>query len=376
PVGGCARLNNYWCVSQTFADPWAGSLGSDGKYAAFKDPRWSARAAAYDLRARYAAGQRTARAIAAAYGPPCTPNTPIPASSDPIGDMATAAINPNGPIPYASACPGLNPDLIAAGTGRGVDDDLGLFDPAGNPTATLRMVLRNLSKAALGGPGANDALVDLALEAVSYAGYDQGQASFNAWRAVPEHASAVARFEQFLRAQGVAGVLPTYQILRTGSDWRGCGAPFAVAPDSTWSNVVGPLRLIRDRVKPEFPNLEAMSGYRDAWQNQCMGGAENSAHRQFLALDLVPNSGIERFPLMKALCVTYNGDGEARNMGLGFYKGVRFHVDTWKHRTWANVDGQPLNVCNEEAPVEGLPGGPIPYNQLNTASAPLAGTSH
>ena len=44
---------------------------------------------------------------------------------------------------------------------------------------------------------------------------------------------------------GVGGVVPTWQLLRTATDWQKCGAqPFEVPPTSAWPNIVAALRYV------------------------------------------------------------------------------------------------------------------------------------
>ena len=46
----------------------------------------------------------------------------------------------------------------------------------------------------------------------------------------------VKAFHDYLTTYGVAGVAPTWQLLRTATDWQKCGAdPFEVPPPNSWS---------------------------------------------------------------------------------------------------------------------------------------------
>ncbi|MGE3867179.1 MAG: D-Ala-D-Ala carboxypeptidase family metallohydrolase, partial [Hyphomonadaceae bacterium] len=80
-------------------------------------------------------------------------------------------------------------------------------------------------------------------------------------------------------------------------------------------------------------------GYRDDALNACAGGARRSAHRAFYAADLIPVQTIEKATLARALCAAHARLGAAGGIGLGFYSGMRFHVDAKGLRTWG-VDGR------------------------------------
>ena len=49
----------------------------------------------------------------------------------------------------------------------------------------------------------------------------------------------------------MAGIVPTWQLLRTASSWQRCGAqPFEVPPTTEWPHIVQTLRYINDYVVP------------------------------------------------------------------------------------------------------------------------------
>ena len=64
----------------------------------------------------------------------------------------------------------------------------------------------------------------------------QGEAEYRlAYESSPGFRGGVLSFEAWQQAAGVAGVLPTWQVIRTASMWRECGgAPFEVPPASFW----------------------------------------------------------------------------------------------------------------------------------------------
>ena len=144
----------------------------------------------------------------------------------------------------------------------------------------------------------------------------------------------VRAFNNYLITNGVGGVAPTWQLLRTATDWQRCAAdPFEVPPTSEWANIVATLRYVGDTVVPAIGPVEPVSVYRNPALNACAGGAQASTHREMGAVDLVPLRPTSREALMLDLCaihLAYAG----RPIGLGFYKGVRFHIDTRKSRVW------------------------------------------
>ena len=168
----------------------------------------------------------------------------------------------------------------------------------------------------------------------------QDEAGYRNWYiASPAHPAAVKAFNDYLTAWGVSGVVPTWQLLRTASDWQKCVAPpFEVAPSEDWPNVVQTLRYVRDRVIPTIGPVEAVSVYRNESLNQCAAGARESAHRFMQAVDLVPLRPVTRDAMIRQLCTVHARSGEPYGVGLGFYVGLRFHIDSRKFRTWGVND--------------------------------------
>jgi hypothetical protein len=160
--------------------------------------------------------------------------------------------------------------------------------------------------------------------------------AFQLWLAFrPARAAEVNAFSGYLTDHGVGGVFPVHQILRSESSWRRCsGEPFAMPPRELWPNVVDTLKFIRDRVIPETGQLEVVSGYRTPDANRCAGGASQSAHVGFWALDMVPAARIDRDQMIARLCAMHARHGARANAGLGFYNGMRFHIDTKRFRRW------------------------------------------
>ena len=161
------------------------------------------------------------------------------------------------------------------------------------------------------------------------------------WAGRPGSAPGLAAFEARLAAEGVDRVVPLWQLVRTSSSWRQCGAaPFEVAPPDTWDNIVDTLKFVRDRVVPAVGPVEALSAYRNERLNACSDGAPASAHRMFFALDLTPvRAEVGRAGMIRSICAAHAEGGRAYETGLGFYSGRRFHVDSNGYRKWG-ADGR------------------------------------
>ena len=131
---------------------------------------------------------------------------------------------------------------------------------------------------------------------------------------------------------------PTWQLLRTASDWRKCaGQPFEVPPTAHWPNIVHALRFIGAFVEPAIGEVEVVSAYRNPALNLCAGGAPTSTHLTGGAIDMVPLRPIAREALMDRLCRVQLDKGWWNGIGLGFYKGLRFHIDARKNREWGTA---------------------------------------
>lgn len=145
----------------------------------------------------------------------------------------------------------------------------------------------------------------------------------------------VKAFHDYLVANGVGGVAPTWQLLRTATDWQKCSAePFEVPPVEAWPNIVAALRYVGAFVEPVVGPVEPVSVYRNPALNACAGGAATSTHREMGAVDMVPLRPVTREALMTSLCRVHRGSGDWNRIGLGFYKGLRFHIDARKYREW------------------------------------------
>jgi hypothetical protein len=170
----------------------------------------------------------------------------------------------------------------------------------------------------------------------------QSKADYLAWLARdPGARTEVLSFKSYLHAAGVEDVLPTWQLVRTASMWRECDGPrFEVAPMGEWTHIAETLKFVEAHVEPVIGAVEAVSGFRNEGLNQCSGGAKASAHRHFFALDLVPaNHDLSRGAMIRGICKIHEFRGHDYDIGLGFYAGNRFHVDSKGFRRWG-ADGK------------------------------------
>jgi len=194
-------------------------------------------------------------------------------------------------------------------------------------------------------PAAKPAAAPEAEFGVDYHGHDHGSGlapgqtadDFRAWLArSPANRARLGAFRDHLAAQGVADVVPMWQLVRTSSSWEQCGAePFETPPADKWDHIVTTLRFVRDQVEPAIGDVEPLSAYRNARLNACSDGAPKSAHRNFFALDLTPvNKAVGRADMIRSVCASHARNGRDYDTGLGFYSGRRFHVDSSGYRKW------------------------------------------
>jgi hypothetical protein len=182
--------------------------------------------------------------------------------------------------------------------------------------------------------------------AAPYISIGQDEPGYRSWYgASARHSARVGAFNDYLEQWGVSGIVPTWQLLRTATSWQRCGgSPFEVPPTGEWPHIVQTLRYINDFVIPTVGPVEAVSVYRNPMLNLCAGGAPESAHKHYSAVDLVPLRQTSREELMRKLCAVHSRRGTDYSVGLGFYAFLRFHVDTTKYRRWGadpNVAGCP-----------------------------------
>ena len=211
--------------------------------------------------------------------------------------------------------------------------------------------------------------------AYDYITIGQDEPGYRLWVAAdPNRPALVKSFNDYLVAAGVGGVAPTWQMLRTASQWKRCDAePFEIPPTEGWPNIVAALRYVGAFVMPRIGVVEPVSVYRNPALNRCAGGAGESTHRTVGAIDMVPRHRISREALMTALCQLHQDSGTWNNVGLGLYKGVRFHVDAKKFREWGSQGAGGGWGCGAVLAQGPMPfGGAVPPSAVPTAATPIA----
>src|SRR3954471_17162938 len=176
----------------------------------------------------------------------------------------------------------------------------------------------------------------------------QGKADYLAWLARDPGARAeVLSFKSYLEAADVEDVGPTWELVGPARMWRQWEGPrFEVAPMTEWTHIARTLQFVRNHVEPVIGAVEVVSGFRDEGLNKCAHGAPQSAHRHFYAIDMVPLGDVSRPGLMKSLCRIHDLRGRDYDIGLGFYSGVRFHVDSQRFRAWGADGKAATSPCN------------------------------
>lgn len=212
--------------------------------------------------------------------------------------------------------------------------------------------------------------------AADYITIGQDEPGYRGWYiASANHANRVKAFNQYLEEWQVSGIVPTWQLLRTATSWQRCGgSPFEVPPTTQWPHIVQTLRYVRDYVIPAIGPVEPVSAYRNPALNVCAGGAPESAHKHYSAIDMVPLRATTREQLMRTLCAVQARRGLDYQVGLGFYAFLRFHVDTTKYRRWGadpSIGNCPAIVRPADVASSGLPTVPTvaPVDPLATTGA-------
>jgi hypothetical protein len=187
---------------------------------------------------------------------------------------------------------------------------------------------------------------------------DISRVAFDRWLARSrERADEFARFEAFLARRQVSGIVPAWQLLRSDarSSARCAAEPFALPPRMQWQAIVPALQIVRERVVPALGPVEVASAWRPHAFNRCAGGARNSRHLSFAAVDLRPTMQPNAETSFRILCRSWRAAGPSSRWGLGAYHDrdhpqhsrlMRFHVDGTGYRTWGFSYRQASSACN------------------------------
>ncbi|WP_299694752.1 D-Ala-D-Ala carboxypeptidase family metallohydrolase [uncultured Vibrio sp.] len=161
------------------------------------------------------------------------------------------------------------------------------------------------------------------------------RAAFRGWALLNNAADQVKEIGQQLKEAGVTQSMPLHLVLLQGTDWAMSNAILFTLPNKNHvPNMINTLKYIQQYIEPEIGVVIPVSGERSQLYNQQAGGALQSKHLEFCALDLVPANGISRQDLHVKLKKIHAKFGQKHNVGLGLYSGVRFHIDTCGFRQW------------------------------------------
>lgn len=166
-----------------------------------------------------------------------------------------------------------------------------------------------------------------------------------------------AQFKAYLAEQGVADVVPAWQLARIDAAYaKACNLPiFRLPPRELWPNVVPALKLVREHVVPTVGAVEVASSYRTPALNACARGAGRSRHLGFEALDLLPKDRPDDLALhYGSLCAMQARAGAGSAMGLGAYydptdpsynPAGKFHIDAAGFRSWGRTYRAASSPC-------------------------------
>jgi Peptidase M15 len=184
------------------------------------------------------------------------------------------------------------------------------------------------------------------LSACSSRDENHDSARYARWQQSGTHNAQAVALQSYLTQHGVGKVLPLRQLLRSDTQWWMCGAePFAVPPKDQWPHIISTLKVIRDDVQPLMGPVEALSVFRGPAINRCIKGASQSTHLRFHAIDMRPTRPFTRAQLILKLCTLHAEKGKVLNMGLGIYRGNRFHIDTAGYRRWGQDHHSASSPC-------------------------------
>lgn len=145
----------------------------------------------------------------------------------------------------------------------------------------------------------------------------------------------LTEFEDFLQAHQCDNIVPAQHLWRQGTDWKKVNQPqHAIPPKKMWGNIVPLLHFIHDELIPLIGEIEVVSGFRTPTFNSLASGAKRSRHLYFQAVDIIPKKSYSREELHSLLLQLWHQKGKKYQLGLGLYKGVRFHIDSFGYRKW------------------------------------------
>jgi len=145
----------------------------------------------------------------------------------------------------------------------------------------------------------------------------------------------LTEFEGFLETHHCHSIVPAQHLWRQGTDWKKVNQPqHAMPPKEMWGNIVPLLHFINEEIIPLIGEVEVVSGFRTPAFNHLAAGAKRSRHLYFQAVDIIPKQAYSREELHSLLLQLWKQKGQKYKLGLGLYKGVRFHIDSFGYRKW------------------------------------------
>ncbi len=116
-------------------------------------------------------------------------------------------------------------------------------------------------------------------------------------------------------------------FLGNGNASGSCQGRNAPPPQSLWNNIANTARML-DEIRERIGHpVKILSGYRNNAYNSCVGGASNSLHSQYKALDWTASGGTVRD--WHEIAKQVRSENAAFTGGIGRYDSKNFvHIDT------------------------------------------------
>lgn len=142
----------------------------------------------------------------------------------------------------------------------------------------------------------------------------------------------LARFEAFINGLAIRHFAPHEFLTMGGSNTSGpCAGSNHLPPTSMW-RTFSPTALFADAIRARLGSpVTVLSGYRSEAYNACIGGAAQSQHKLFCALDIAPLSA--SVDALWSVARALRAETPQFAGGIGKYNSF-VHIDT----RGANVD--------------------------------------
>lgn len=137
----------------------------------------------------------------------------------------------------------------------------------------------------------------------------------------------MARYEAFIRGLGLRHFTPAEFLFPGNSNSPGgrCAGKNALPPETLWGNIAKTARML-DEIRASLgAPVRILSCYRSPLYNTCVGGATNSPHGRFNAIDWLCETGTA--PDWHRVAQEVRRANPEFAGGIGRYRGF-CHVDT------------------------------------------------